>query len=47
MGGMVLIWTFRMGFARLAESSIRSLRGKGENEQLGAFDKILSSSIGT
>jgi len=37
---------FRMGFARLAETSIRSLRGKGEHEKLNAFDKILSSSIG-
>lgn len=36
-----------MGFARLAESSIRSIKGKGEKEPLGAFDKILSSSIGT
>lgn len=35
-----------MGFARLAESSIRSIKGKGEKEPLGAFDKILSSSIG-
>lgn len=38
--------TFRMGFARLAESSIRSFRGKGENDKLGALDKILASSIG-
>lgn len=36
----------RMGFARLAESSIRSIRGKGENDKLGALDKILASSIG-
>ena len=36
----------RMGFARLAESSIRNIRGKGENDKLGAFDKILASSIG-
>lgn len=35
-----------MGFARLAESSIRSIRGKGENDKLGALDKILASSIG-
>lgn len=35
-----------MGFARLAESSIRSFRGKGENDKLGALDKILASSIG-
>jgi hypothetical protein len=35
-----------MGFARLAESSIRSLRGKKEGEKLGAMDRILSSTIG-
>jgi len=35
-----------MGFARLAEDSIRKIRGKGENEKLGAFDKIIASSIG-
>lgn len=39
-------WGSRMGFARLAESSIRSIKGKGENDPLSAFDKILSSSIG-
>ena len=35
-----------MGFARLAESSIRNIRGKGENDKLAATDKILASSIG-
>ena len=35
-----------MGFARLAESSLRQIRGKGDNEKLGALDKILASSIG-
>ena len=35
-----------MGFARLAESGIRKVRGKAENDNLGAIDKILSSSIG-
>jgi hypothetical protein len=35
-----------MGFARLAESSIRSIKGKREGESLGALDKILASSIG-
>lgn len=35
-----------MGFARLAESGIRKVRGKGENDSLGAMDKILASSIG-
>ena len=32
-----------MGFARLAESSIRKVRGKSESD---AMDKILASSIG-
>lgn len=36
----------RMGFARLAETSIRNIRGKGEHDNLGAMDKILASSIG-
>ncbi|TFK36846.1 mitochondrial carrier domain-containing protein [Crucibulum laeve] len=39
-------WGSRMGFARLAETTIRKVRGKGENDTLGAFDKILASSIG-
>ena len=37
---------YRMGFARLAEDSIRKVRGKGETEKLSAVEKILSSSIG-
>lgn len=37
---------YRMGFARLAEDTIRKVRGKGETEKLGAVEKILSSSIG-
>ncbi|KAI5451448.1 Mitochondrial DNA replication protein yhm2 [Naganishia albida] len=39
-------WGSRMGFARLAETSIRSMRGKRDGESLGALDKILASSIG-
>jgi len=39
-------WGSRMGFARLAESSIRKVRGKGETDELGAMDKILASSAG-
>jgi hypothetical protein len=35
-----------MGFARLAESAIRNVRGKREHEQLGALDKIAAASIG-
>ncbi|KAG8936907.1 Mitochondrial DNA replication protein yhm2 [Tulasnella sp. 418] len=39
-------WGSRMGFARAAESMIRSARGKKEGEKLGALDKIASSTIG-
>ncbi|KAG9103215.1 Mitochondrial DNA replication protein yhm2 [Ceratobasidium sp. 370] len=39
-------WGSRIGFARLAESSIRKIKGKTENEKLGAVDKILASTIG-
>jgi hypothetical protein len=39
-------WGSRMGFARLAESSIRKVRGKTESDSLNAMDKILASSIG-
>lgn len=35
-----------MGFARLAETSIRKMKGKAETDNLGAADKILSSTIG-
>lgn len=35
-----------MGFARLAESTIRNIRGKGEKDKLAAWEKILSSTIG-
>lgn len=35
-----------MGFARLAESTIRSVKGKGENDKLTPLEKIASSSIG-
>lgn len=39
-------WGSRMGFARLAESSLRKLKGIKEHERLGAVDKILASTIG-
>ncbi|KAF7436669.1 Mitochondrial DNA replication protein yhm2 [Pleurotus ostreatus] len=39
-------WGSRMGFARLAETGIRKIRGKGDNDKLGALDKILASSVG-
>ena len=37
---------FSMGFARLAESSIRKAQGKSEGDSLSALEKIASSSIG-
>lgn len=39
-------WGSRMGFARLAEDGIRSLRGRPAESSLSTFDKLLSSSIG-
>jgi shikimate kinase len=39
-------WGSRMGFARLAESSLRNIRGIKEGEKLGALDKILASTVG-
>jgi len=39
-------WGSRMGFARLAEDWIRSLRRKAEGAALSPADKVLSSSIG-
>lgn len=38
--------TTSMGFARLAESGIRKVRGKGEGDHQGVMDKVLASSIG-
>ncbi|KAG5340619.1 hypothetical protein C0989_001061 [Termitomyces sp. Mn162] len=35
-----------MGFARLAETSIRKIKGKSETESLGAVEKIVASTIG-
>jgi hypothetical protein len=35
-----------MGFARLAESSIRKYQGKSENDKLSPWEKIAASSIG-
>ncbi len=40
-----LTFEIRIGLARLAETSIRQVRGK-ENQPLGAMDKIFASSIG-
>lgn len=39
-------WGSRIGFARLAETTIRKIRGKNETDKLGAADKILASTIG-
>ena len=38
--------TRSMGFARLAESTIRKIRGKTEGQNLSAVDKIIASSVG-
>lgn len=35
-----------MGFARLAESTIRKAQGKSESDKLSPLEKIASSSIG-
>ncbi|TRM66417.1 mitochondrial carrier [Schizophyllum amplum] len=39
-------WGSRMGFARLAETAIRRVRGVGDSEKLGALDKIAASTVG-
>jgi len=39
-------WGSRIGLARLAETTIRRLRGKKDTDSLGPIDKILASSIG-
>lgn len=39
-------WGSRMGFARLAETPIRSLSGKSETDKLSAAERIACSSIG-
>ncbi|EFQ32971.1 hypothetical protein CGRA01v4_00561 [Colletotrichum graminicola] len=39
-------WGSRFGLSRLAEQSIRDLTGKKDGEKLGAWEKILASSIG-
>ncbi|POY72002.1 hypothetical protein BMF94_5011 [Rhodotorula taiwanensis] len=39
-------WGSRMGFARLAEQSIRKSRGIAEGEKLGTLDRVAASTIG-
>ncbi|RSH92051.1 Mitochondrial DNA replication protein yhm2 [Saitozyma podzolica] len=39
-------WGSRMGFARLAEMTLRKARGLKEGDRLAASDKILASSVG-
>ncbi|VDC01853.1 unnamed protein product [Peniophora sp. CBMAI 1063] len=39
-------WGSRIGFARLAESGIRGLRGKSDKDSLGALDRIAASTVG-
>ena len=35
-----------MGFARLAETTIRNVKGKGKDEKLSPLEKIAASSAG-
>jgi hypothetical protein len=39
-------WGSRMGFARLAESSIKKIKGKKEDDKLSALEKIAASTVG-
>lgn len=39
-------WGSRFGLSRLAEQGIRNVTGKKEGEKLGAWEKILASSLG-
>jgi hypothetical protein len=39
-------WGSRIGFARLAETGIRNVRGKTASDPLGVMDKIAASTIG-
>ncbi|CAO1621105.1 unnamed protein product [Parajaminaea phylloscopi] len=39
-------WGSRMGFARLAETPVRAISGKGEKDKLSAFERIICSSVG-
>ena len=39
-------WGSRFGLARLAEDWIKTFRGKGKDDKLNAFEKILSSIVG-
>lgn len=39
-------WGSRFGLSRAAEVSIRKVTGKGENQKLSAWEKILASGLG-
>ncbi|KAF8540784.1 mitochondrial carrier domain-containing protein [Trichophaea hybrida] len=39
-------WGSRFGLTRLAEQGVRNVTGKGENERLNAYEKILASALG-
>jgi hypothetical protein len=39
-------WGSRFGLTRLAEQGVRDVTGKGENERLNAYEKILASALG-
>ena len=43
---LLTVCPFRMGFTRLAETSILKIKGKSETDSLGPVDKILSSTVG-
>lgn len=39
-------WGSRFGLSRLAESAIRNVTGKDDNQKLSAFEKVLASGLG-
>lgn len=39
-------WGSRFGLSRLAEQTIKNMTGKGENDRLAVWEKILASALG-
>lgn len=39
-------WGSRFGLSRLAEQAIKNMTGKGENDRLAVWEKILASALG-
>lgn len=39
-------WGSRFGLSRLAEETIKNMTGKGENDRLAVWEKILASALG-